>query len=81
MDNENGPTVEQSLTALSSALEKATEDLRACRMTIDQARTDIATRANSIPRGDIVRDAEKVVEHLRGADESLRDVLRDLTER
>ena len=80
MDNEDRPTVEQSLQALSSALEKAGEDLRACRMTIDQARNDIATRSNSISR-DVVHHAERVVGHLRETDESLRDVLRDLAER
>ena len=54
-------TVEQSLTDLSIALEKASEDLRACRKTIDQARNDIATRSNSISRDVItaVPDAQR----------------------
>ena len=80
MDTEERPTVEQSLGALSEAIAKATDDLRACRMTIDQARVDIESRSNSISR-DVVRDATRVVGHLRETDECLRDVLRDLNER
>src|SRR5205823_2237353 len=80
MDKDERPTVEQSLCGLSEAIGKATEDLQACRMTIDQARADIASRSNSISR-DVVRDAEKVVGHLRETDESLQEVLKDLSER
>src|SRR5712692_6013469 len=80
MDTEERPTVEQSLGALSEAIAKATDDLRACRMTIEQARVDIASRSNSISR-DVVRDATRVMGHLRETDEGLRDVLRDLNER
>ncbi len=80
MDQNDRPTVEQSLCGLSDAIMKATEDLQACRMTIDQARADIVSRSNSISR-DVVRDAEKVVAHLRETDESLQEVLKDLSER
>jgi len=80
MDTDDRPTVEQSLCALSEAMGKAAEDLRACRTTIDQARADIVSRSNSISRG-VVRDAERVVEHLRETDECLKDVLKDLSER
>ncbi len=80
METQERPTVEQSLGTLSEAIAKATDDLRACRMTIDHARVDIASRSNSISR-DVVRDATRVVRHLRETDEGLRDVLRDLNER
>jgi hypothetical protein len=80
MDNETKPTVEESLGVLSQAMGKAADDLCACRATIEQARADIASRSNSISR-DVVRDAEKVVTHLRETDECLRDVLKDLNER
>jgi cob(I)alamin adenosyltransferase len=80
MDNPHKPTVEQSLCALSDALCKATDDMKVCRRMIDRARDDLATRATSISR-DVVRDAERVVKSLSDTDESLRDVLKDLTER
>jgi hypothetical protein len=80
MDIDERPTVEHSLGMLSEAIAKATDDLRASRMTIETAREDIASRSTSIAR-DVVRDAEKVVGHLRETDESLRNVLRDLQER
>jgi hypothetical protein len=80
MDENTTPTVEMSLAALSEAVGKASEDLRAVRGTLDTARADIASRNTSLPR-DIVRDAERVIVHLREADQSLRDVLKDLIRR
>jgi len=74
------PTVEMSLEALSDAVEKASEDLRAVRATLDVARADIASRNTSLSR-DVVGHAEQVIVHLREADESLRDVLKDLSGR
>jgi ABC-type transporter Mla subunit MlaD len=76
---EKTPTVEMSLEALSEALNKASDDLRAAVPAIDQARTEIAARNTSVPRT-IVRDAERVIDHLRQADECLRDVVKDLSE-
>jgi len=80
MEENTTPTVEMSLESLSETLEKAAEDLRAAVPAIDQARTDIASRNTSISR-DVVRDAERVIDHLRQADECLRDVVNDLAER
>jgi hypothetical protein len=80
METDHKPTVEQSLCALSDAIGKATDDLKVCRRMIDRARADITSRATSISR-DVVRDAERVVKNLSETDESLRDVLRDLTDR
>jgi hypothetical protein len=74
------PTVEMSLEALSDAVGKASDDLRAVRSTLDIARADIAARNTSLTR-DVVGHAEKVIVHLREADESLRDVLKDLSRR
>jgi hypothetical protein len=74
------PTVEMSLEALSDAVGKASEDLRAVRATLDVARADIASRNTSLTR-EVVGHAENVIVHLREADESLRDVLKDLSRR
>jgi len=74
------PTVEMSLEALSDAVWKASEDLRAVKARLDVARADIASRNTSMTR-EVVGHAEKVIVHLREADESLRDVLKDLSAR
>lgn len=80
MDETNTPTVEMSLEALSGAVGKASEDLRAVRSALDAARADISSRNSSMSR-DVVGHAEKVIVHLRDTDESLRDVLKDLARR
>ena len=80
MDENTTPTVGMSLEALSDAVGKASEDLRAVRAALDVARADIASRNTSLSR-DVVRDAERVIVHLREADESLRAVLKDLSRR
>jgi len=80
MDKNTTPTVEISLEALSDALGKASEDLRAVRTTLDVARADIVSRNTSLSR-DVVGHAERAIVHLREADESLRDVLKDLSRR
>ena len=80
MDTHDTPTVAQSLEALSEALGKASEDLRAVRVTLDLVRADIATRNTSVSRT-VVKDAERVIDHLRQTDEYLSDVLRHLDER
>jgi len=74
------PTVEMSLQALSEAVGKASDDLRAVRTALDTARADIASRNTSIAR-DVVSNAERVIDHLRKADEGLRDVLKALIQR
>ncbi len=73
-------TVEMSLEALSEALGKAADDLRAVVPVIDQARAEIASRNTSVSR-DVIKDAERVIDHLRQADDCLRDVVKDLAER
>ena len=74
------PTVEMSLEMLSDALGKASDDLRATRTSLDQARIDLASRNTSISRT-VVKDAERAIDHLRATDECLRDVLKVLAER
>ena len=69
-----------SLAALSEAVGKASDDMRAVRATLDVARADIASRNTSMSR-DVVTDAEHVIDHLRKADEGLRVVLKDLIRR
>ena len=80
MANEHTPTVDDSLAVLSDAVGKACVDLLAVKTALDAARVDIATRNSSLTR-DVVRHAEHAIDHLRGADESLRDVLNDLKDR
>ena len=80
MDETTTPTVEMSLAALSEAIGRASQDFSAVRLTIDRARADIATHNTAIGR-DVVREAERVIDHLRRADEALRDVLKDLASR
>lgn len=80
MTNEENPTVDGSLAALSEAVGKACVDLLAVKTAIDVARADIASRNTSMTR-EVVRHAEHAIDHLRGADESLRDVLNDLKQR
>jgi ABC-type transporter Mla subunit MlaD len=80
MADNDEPTVEMSLEMLSDAVSKAAEDLRAVQVSLDQARTDIASRNTSVPR-QVIRDADRAIEHLRQTDESLNDVLKHLAER
>jgi hypothetical protein len=80
MDEHTTPTVEMSLQALSEAVGKASDDLRAVRTALDMARADIASRNTSLSR-EVVRDAERVIDHLRHADDGLRDVLKALSHR
>lgn len=80
MTSDEKMTVDQSLAALSETVGKACVDLLSVKTALDLARSDIASRNTSIGR-DILRHAQHVVDHLRGADESLRHVLRDLEER
>ena len=80
MDTHDTLTVDQALDALSEALGKASDDLRAVRVTLDRARADIATHNTSVSRT-VVKDAKRVIDHLRQTDEYLSDVLRHLGER
>jgi cob(I)alamin adenosyltransferase len=80
METKDTPTVEMSLEMLSEAVGKASEDLCAVRATLDLARSDIASRNISMSRA-IVRDAERAIDRLKQADESLREVLKDLSNR
>ncbi len=73
-------TVEQSLDALSEAVGKAADDLRATRARLDQERIDLASRNTSVTR-DVVRNAERVIDKLREADEALNDVFKELQDR
>ena len=80
MDEKDEITVETSLENLSDAVGRAADDLRIARASLDQARTEIASRNTSVPRK-VVKDAERVIDHLRQTDECLQDVLKDLAER
>jgi len=80
MDEQTTPTVEMSLAALSEAVGKASEDLTAVRTALDAARADITARNTSVTRA-VIKDAERVIDHLRRADDGLRDVLQDLASR
>ena len=65
---------------LSEAVGKASDDLCAVRVTLDAARADIVSHNTSLSR-EVVHDAERVIDHLRRADEGLRDVLKTLSQR
>ena len=80
MDEKNEPTVEQSLGVLSEALGKASVDLAAVRAAVDRARADMSSHNGSHVRT-IITDAERAVVRLKETEESLKDVLKDLTER
>ena len=69
-----------SLDALTEAIGKSADDLRAVRDAIDRARADIAARNTSISR-EVVAAAARAVNHLKPVDEALRDVLRGIAER
>jgi len=73
-------TVETSLEMLSEAVGKASDDLRAVRVSLDQARLDLASRNSSISR-EVLKDAERAISHMRQTDECLRNVLKDLADR
>ena len=75
------PTAEQSLAMLSDAVARASDDLRAARQTLDTARADIAARNTSLPTADILRESERVVDHLRQADQCLQELVKDLSGR
>ena len=55
------------------------DDLETVRARLDQERFEIASRNTSVNRG-VIRHAALVVDHLRQADEELRNVIKDLTE-
>jgi tRNA A-37 threonylcarbamoyl transferase component Bud32 len=80
MDTTEPLTVDTSLGALSDAVGKASVDLLAVKSALDAARVDIASHNTSMTRA-IVGHAERAIDHLRAVDESLREVLKDLSER
>lgn len=80
MNEPKTPTVEISLSMLSDAIGKAAEDLRLAREAVERARLDISARNQSITRA-VVTDAERVIDCLREADQSLSKLMKDLHER
>lgn len=80
MTDKDETTVEMSLEMLSDAVGKASEDLRSVQAALEQARTDIASRNTSVPR-QVIKDAERAIDHMRQTDECLQTVLKDLSER
>jgi hypothetical protein len=80
MSEHNPPTVEMSLEMLSEALGKASGDLTAVRAALDAQRADIASRNTSVSR-DVLKDAERAIDHLRHVDEALAAVLKTLSQR
>jgi len=78
--HDDSPTVETSLQFLSEAVGKAADDYRAVRVVLDRARADIASRNTSLTRS-VIASATTAIDHLRGADEALRAVLKELEAR
>ena len=63
----------------SEALGKASVDLVAVRSAVERARADMSAHNGSHVRT-IIADAERAVVRLKEAEESLQEVLKDLTE-
>jgi alkylation response protein AidB-like acyl-CoA dehydrogenase len=78
--DEKAPTVDRSLDILSEAVGKAADDFRAVRTVLDRARADIASHNTSVSRT-AVAAAERVVDHLKKADDALKEVLVAIEER
>ena len=65
------------MQALSDAVGKSADDLRAVRSVVDRARADIASRNTSLTRT-VVASATTAIDRLRDADEALRAVVKEL---
>jgi hypothetical protein len=80
MATETTPTVEASLQILEDVLQRAAADLLVSRNALSRARKDIESGNTSLSRS-IVADADRVVEHLKEADQGLSRVLTSLRDR
>lgn len=78
--SEPAMTVDASLAMLSEAVAKAADDLRAVSTILERARTDIAAHNTTVSR-DVIAAGRRAIDHLRGTDEALRDVLKGLEAR
>ena len=74
------PTVESSLVALEDVLQRAAADLLKSRNVLSRARADLGAANTSVERS-IVADADRVVEHLRHADQALSTIVEKLNNR
>lgn len=74
------PPVEASLAALEDVLHRAAADLLISRNVLARGRAEISSANNSVERS-IVADADRVVEHLRQADEALATIIEKLNNR
>ena len=63
-EQEQTTTVEMSLEMFSDALGRASDDLRAVQVSLDQARTDLASRNTSVSR-QVIKDADRAMTHLK----------------
>ena len=73
-------TVDGSLELLVDVLGKAADDFRAAATILARARADIAAHNTAVSRT-VISAARRAVDHLRGSDEALRDVLKSLEAR
>jgi hypothetical protein len=80
MDQNTTETVEVSLGALEDVIQKAAGDLLTARNALARARAEISSANTTVSRT-IVADAERVIDHLRLADQSLTSVISKLNER
>jgi len=78
MDQNSTETVEMSLGALEDVIQKAAGDLLTARNVLARARSEFAATNAPLSRT-IVADAERVVDHLRLADQSLTSVISKLS--
>ena len=70
-ERRDAPTVEQSRGVLREPLGKASDDMRAKRVTLDRPPADIATckTCKTSMSRTLVKDAERVIGQLRQSDE------------
>lgn len=78
--NSDTVTVETSLGVLEDVIQKAAGDLLTARNVLARARAEMAASGAPVSRT-IVADAERVIDHLRHADQALTSVISKLSEK
>jgi hypothetical protein len=79
METGNAP-VDISLAALEDVIQKAAGDLLTARNVLARARAEMVATDAPVSRT-VIADAERVIEHLRLADQSLTSVISKLSTR
>ncbi len=80
MTDPTTPTFATSLSLLTEAVGKASEDLRSVQAILQRATAEIAAPSAATERA-VVTAATRAIDHLRETDEALRDVVRAIESR